>query len=71
MVLLNFIHARALKRAQDVRNKLIEIFNKFKLSIVSYGKDYSKVRKAITAGFFSHATRKDQQEGYKTLQDNH
>ena len=67
----NFIHARALKRAQDVRNQLTQIFEKFKLPIISCGKDFAKVRKAITAGFFSHATRKDQQEGYKTLQDMH
>ncbi len=67
----NFIHARALKRSQDVRNQLVDIFKKFKLPIISCGKDYAKIRKAITAGFFAHATRKDQQEGYKTLQDNH
>jgi len=65
----NFIHARALKRALDVRNQLIDIFKKFKLPLVSCGKDYAKVRKAITAGFFTHAARKDQEEGYKTLQD--
>lgn len=27
--------------------------------------------KAITAGFFFHAARKDPQEGYRTLVDNH
>eukprot|EP00826_Nyctotherus_ovalis_P005737 TRINITY_DN11305_c0_g1_i7.p1 TRINITY_DN11305_c0_g1~~TRINITY_DN11305_c0_g1_i7.p1 ORF type:complete len:479 (+),score=149.72 TRINITY_DN11305_c0_g1_i7:48-1439(+) len=67
----NFIHARSLKRAQDVRSQIIDIFKKFRLPLVSCGRDYAKIRKAITAGFFTHAARKDQQEGYKTLQDNH
>ena len=29
------------------------------------------MRKAITAGFFFHAAKKDPNEGYKTLSDNH
>lgn len=48
--------------------------NRFKLPIVSCGsvtnKDYSKIRKSIAAGFFTHASRKDAQEGYRTLTDN-
>eukprot|EP00355_Strombidium_rassoulzadegani_P001898 CAMPEP_0168607930 /NCGR_PEP_ID=MMETSP0449_2-20121227/345_1 /TAXON_ID=1082188 /ORGANISM="Strombidium rassoulzadegani, Strain ras09" /LENGTH=117 /DNA_ID=CAMNT_0008647859 /DNA_START=109 /DNA_END=459 /DNA_ORIENTATION=+ len=28
------------------------------------------IRKAITAGFFNHACRKDPQEGYKQISDN-
>jgi len=33
-------------------------------------KDYNKIRKTITAGFFYHACKKDPAEGYKTLTDN-
>lgn len=33
-------------------------------------KDFNKIRKAICAGFFYHAAKKDPTEGYKTLSDN-
>jgi ATP-dependent RNA helicase DHX8/PRP22 len=66
----NFIHSRALKRAQDIRKQLIQIMDKFKLCIVSCGRNYAKIRKSIAAGFFSHAARKDPQDGYRTIIDN-
>lgn len=34
---------------------------------MSAGKNFNKIRKAICSGFFSHAAKKDPQEGYKTL----
>jgi ATP-dependent RNA helicase DHX8/PRP22 len=70
----NFIQARALKQARDVRKQLMQILDRFKLPLVSCGslnqKDYNKIRKAICAGFFYHAAKKDPTEGYKTLSDN-
>ncbi|KAF5740832.1 pre-mRNA-splicing factor ATP-dependent RNA helicase [Tripterygium wilfordii] len=66
----NFVQARSLRRAQDVRKQLLAIMDKYKLDIVSSGKNVTKIRKAITAGFFFHAARKDPQEGYKTLVEN-
>lgn len=63
----NFIQARAMKRAQDVRKQLIAIMDRYKLDLVSAGKNYVRVCKAITSGFFFHAARKDPQEGYKTV----
>ncbi|KAL4372481.1 hypothetical protein AHAS_Ahas06G0270100 [Arachis hypogaea] len=42
----------------------------YKLDVVSVGKFFTKIRKAITAGFFFHAARKDPQEGYRTLVEN-
>ncbi|THG22402.1 hypothetical protein TEA_012622 [Camellia sinensis var. sinensis] len=42
----------------------------YKLDVVSAGKNFTKIRKAITAGFFFHAARKDPQEGYRTLVEN-
>ncbi len=64
-----------MKRAQDVRKQLITIMDRLKVPVESCGgsantKEYSKIRKAIAAGFFAHACRKDPQEGYKTLVDN-
>ncbi|KAI3835524.1 hypothetical protein MKX03_032070 [Papaver bracteatum] len=53
----NFIQSRSLRRAQD-------------LDVVCAGKNFSKIRKAIAAGSFFHAARKDPQEGYRTLVEN-
>jgi len=63
----NFIQARSMRRAQDVRKQLLQIMDRYKLNVVSAGKNFNKIRKAICSGFFSHAAKKDPQEGYKTL----
>ena len=67
----NFIQSRSLKRAQDIRTQLLEIFQKHGLEVRSCGKNTVKVRKAICAGFFAHAAKKDPKEGYRTLVDGH
>jgi hypothetical protein len=43
---------------------------RYKLDVVSARKNSTKIRKAITAGFYFHAARKDPQEGYRTLVEN-
>lgn len=40
---------------------------RYKHDILSAGRDYNIVRKAICSGFFRNAAKKDPQEGYKTL----
>ncbi|CAA7022960.1 unnamed protein product [Microthlaspi erraticum] len=64
------LKSRSLRRAQDVRKQLVSIMDKYKLDVVSAGKNFTKIRKAITAGFFFHGARKDPQEGYRTLVEN-
>lgn len=66
----NFVQARSMKRAQDVRKQLVTIMDRYKLDIISAGKNYKKICKAITAGFFTNAAKKDAQEGYRTVVDN-
>lgn len=66
----NFVQSRSLRRAQDVRKQLLTIMDRYKLDVVSVGKNFTKIRKAIAAGFFFHAARKDPQEGYRTLVEN-
>jgi ATP-dependent RNA helicase DHX8/PRP22 len=63
----NFIQARAMRRAKDVRGQLLKIMERYKHSIRSCGRDTQKVRQALCSGFFRSAARKDPQEGYKTL----
>ncbi|KAJ4770243.1 hypothetical protein LUZ62_054500 [Rhynchospora pubera] len=66
----NFVQSRSLRRAQDVRKQLLTIMDRYKLDVLSAGRNFTKIRKAITAGFFFHAARKDPQEGYRTLVEN-
>ncbi|XP_068665456.1 probable pre-mRNA-splicing factor ATP-dependent RNA helicase DEAH5 [Aristolochia californica] len=66
----NFVQSRSLRRAQDVRKQLLTIMDKYKMEVVSAGKDFTSIQKAIAAGFFFHAARKDPQEGYRTLVEN-
>lgn len=63
----NFIQARSMKRAQDVRQQLVTIMERYKHRVVSCGRNTMKVRQALCSGFFRNAARKDPQEGYKTL----
>ena len=63
----NFIQARQMRRAQDVRQQLVTIMKRYRHQIVSCGRNTTKVRQALCAGFFRNSARKDPQEGYKTL----
>lgn len=65
----NFVQARTLRRAQDVRKQLLGIMDRHKLDVVTCGKNTAKVQKAICSGFFRNAAKKDPQEGYRTLVD--
>ncbi|THD22163.1 Pre-mRNA-splicing factor ATP-dependent RNA helicase PRP16 [Fasciola hepatica] len=65
----NFVQARTLKRAQDVRKQLLGIMDRHKLDVVSCGKKTALAQKAILSGFFRNAAKKDPQEGYRTLVD--
>ena len=58
-----------MKRARDVRKQLVTLMTRFDLPVISCKNDYSKIRKAITAGFFAHAAKRDPKDGYKTLVD--
>jgi len=66
----NFIQARSMKRAQDIRKQMLGIMDRHKLDVVSCGKNTVRVQKAICSGFFRNAAKKDPQEGYKTVTDN-
>ena len=66
----NFIQARAMRRAQDVRKQLVTIMDRYKMDILSAGKNFVKIRKCIVAGYFTNAAKKDPQEGYKSLVEN-
>lgn len=41
--------------------------DRYKLEMVSTGRNWKKIQKAICSGFFFHGARKDPLEGYKTV----
>jgi ATP-dependent RNA helicase DHX8/PRP22 len=63
----NFIQARSMKRAKDVRQQLEMIMSRYNHRIVSCGRNTMKVRQALCSGFFRNSARKDPSEGYRTL----
>jgi len=63
----NFLQARSLRKAQDVRKQICAIMERYKLIPESCGKHWNRVRKAVCSGFFVNAGKKDQEDGYKTL----
>ena len=63
----NFIQARSMRRAKDVRDQLFKIMERYKHPVVSCGRNTDKVRQALCSGYFRNSARKDPQEGYKTL----
>jgi ATP-dependent RNA helicase DHX8/PRP22 len=63
----NFIQSRSMKLAQDVRKQLVDIMDRYKMDILSAGKNQTVIRKCIVAGFFTNAAKKDPQDGYKTM----
>ncbi|XP_034426608.1 ATP-dependent RNA helicase DHX8 isoform X3 [Hippoglossus hippoglossus] len=65
----NFIQARSLKRAQDIRKQMLSIMDRHMLDVVSCGKSTMRVQKAICSGYFRNSARKHPQDGYRTLID--
>ena len=63
----NFIQARSMRRAKDVRDQLVKIMDRHRHKVISCGRQTEKVRQALCSGFFRNSARKDPQEGYKTL----
>ncbi|KAF4434329.1 ATP-dependent RNA helicase DHX8 [Fusarium austroafricanum] len=66
----NFIQARAMKRAKEVREQLIKIMQRHRHPVVSCGNKTEQVRQALCAGFFRNSARRDPEAGsggYKTV----
>jgi ATP-dependent RNA helicase DHX8/PRP22 len=63
----NFLQPRAMKRVQDVRQQLVQIFERHKMRVTSCGRNTIQVRQALCSGFFRNAARKSQEGNYTTL----
>lgn len=65
----NFLQARSLNRARDVRDQLLKLCDRVELPESSCGiSDHVAIRKALTAGFFPNAARLNRDGlSYRTL----
>ncbi|KAK4158589.1 hypothetical protein C8A00DRAFT_10780 [Chaetomidium leptoderma] len=63
----NFIQARSMRRAKDVRDQIVKIMERHRHPIISCGRETDRIRQSLCSGFFRNTARKDPQEGYKTL----
>jgi ATP-dependent RNA helicase DHX8/PRP22 len=67
----NYIQARSLQRAQDVRKQIVGLMDRHRMDLVSCGKDLTKVRLALCSAFFTNVARKDPTDAsYKTIVEN-
>ncbi|XP_044529695.1 pre-mRNA-splicing factor ATP-dependent RNA helicase DHX16 [Gracilinanus agilis] len=62
----NFVQLRSLRRARDVREQLEGLLERVEVGLSSCQGDYTRVRKAITAGYFYHTARLTR-SGYRTV----
>ncbi|EWC45216.1 hypothetical protein DRE_05943 [Drechslerella stenobrocha 248] len=53
----HFLHPKALRRAREIRQQLLDIMNFQKLEITSCGTDWDVARKCICSGYFAQAAK--------------
>ncbi|KXX75249.1 Pre-mRNA-splicing factor ATP-dependent RNA helicase prp22 [Madurella mycetomatis] len=66
----HFILARSMRQAKDVREQLVKIMERYRQPIVSCGRETDRVRRALCAGYFRNAARRETEAGagcYKTI----
>lgn len=66
----NYIQDRAMRRAKAVREQLLKIMERNRHPVISCSRQTELVRRALCAGYFRNAARKETQagaSGYKTL----
>lgn len=68
----NFLQQRSLTRARDVREQLAKLCDRVEVQLSTCGAgNLRPIQRALTAGFFSNATRMDRRgDGYRTLKNN-
>ncbi|XP_058148873.1 pre-mRNA-splicing factor ATP-dependent RNA helicase DHX16 [Dasypus novemcinctus] len=62
----NFVQFRSMRRARDVREQLEGLLERVEVGLSSCQGDYTRVRKAVTAGYFYHTARLTR-TGYRTV----
>jgi pre-mRNA-splicing factor ATP-dependent RNA helicase DHX38/PRP16 len=54
----HFLHPKALRRAQEIRNQLVDIMTSSKMTLASCGYDTDVVRLCICAGYYHQAAKR-------------
>mmetsp|Transcript_24627 Transcript_24627/g.59278 ORF Transcript_24627/g.59278 Transcript_24627/m.59278 type:complete len:793 (-) Transcript_24627:146-2524(-) len=65
----NFLQARTMKRARDVRDQIEGMMDRTEVEMKSTD-DHGKIRKAIASGFFYNTARLSSEGSYKTVKHN-
>ena len=65
----NFIQER-MRRAMEVRKQLKLIMQRFGYKTMSCGNDVDRVRRTFCSGYFKNSAKRQEGEGYKTLNEN-
>jgi len=63
----HYIQARTMSRVEDIRRQLVGILDRYKMDVITCGRDFNRVRMAIVSGYFTNAAKRDPQEGYRTM----
>lgn len=71
----NFVQARSMRQAKEIREQLREIMESYCQPIISCGQKTEQVRRALCTGFFRNAARREAEAGagagsYKTVIEN-
>ncbi|GAW16848.1 hypothetical protein ANO14919_062910 [Xylariales sp. No.14919] len=69
----NFIQARSMRQAKEIREQLRKIMERYRQPIISCGQKTEQVRRALCTGFFRNAARREAEAGagsYKTVIEN-
>ena len=72
----NYLSARSLSQADNVRSQLLRIMERLEINVVSktyedQTKQYMNVRRALVCGFFMQVAHKEGEKGsYITIKDN-
>ncbi|KAF1975869.1 P-loop containing nucleoside triphosphate hydrolase protein [Bimuria novae-zelandiae CBS 107.79] len=53
----HFLHPKALRRAQEIRDQLLDIMKMQKMNLVSCGTDWDVIRKCICSGYYHQAAK--------------
>ncbi|GAB1316921.1 DEAH-box ATP-dependent RNA helicase prp22 [Madurella fahalii] len=66
----NFVLARSMRQAKDVQEQLVKVMERYHQPIVSCGRETDRVHRALCAGVFRNAARRETEAGtgcYKTI----
>ncbi|KAL6451597.1 PRP22 Pre-mRNA-splicing factor ATP-dependent RNA helicase PRP22 [Candida maltosa Xu316] len=65
----NFVQERSMRRAMEVRKQLKLIMSRFNYQTTSCGNNIDKIRKTLCSGYFKNSAKRQEGEGYKTLNE--